>query len=185
LQIRRVNFLAFDWLTDLSPYDIRKKSNYYDKNDKLIEKFLNQRQIQEKLGVSRKLAGCSDKVFDDFDHFGDESRNVVKDIPLILHAGVRVLVYAGDADFICNWIGNKAWTDSLDWSGSKGYQNAPSVPWMSGGKQAGELKSFENLTFLRIFEAGHFVPFDQPEVSLDFFNSWINGELDALSKDKY
>ena len=135
--------------------------------------------MQKQLGVSRKFAGCSDTVFDDFDKFGDESRNIVDDISLILHAGVRLLVYAGDADFICNWIGNKAWTQSLEWTGAKGYRAAPDEPWTSGGKNAGELKSYENLSFLRIFEAGHFVPFDQPAVALDLFNSWINNRLNT------
>ena len=31
-------------------------------------------------------------------------------IPELLANGVKVLIYAGDCDFICNWIGNKAWT---------------------------------------------------------------------------
>ena len=28
-------------------------------------------------------------------------------VPPLLAAGIRVLIYAGDADFICNWMGNK------------------------------------------------------------------------------
>ena len=27
--------------------------------------------------------------------------------------GVRALIYAGDTDFICNWMGNKALTRAL------------------------------------------------------------------------
>ena len=34
----------------------------------------------------------------------------VDTVPPLLAAGVDVLIYAGDADFVCNWIGNKAWT---------------------------------------------------------------------------
>ena len=27
------------------------------------------------------------------------------------------MIYAGDVDFICNWLGNKAWTLDLEWDG--------------------------------------------------------------------
>ncbi len=40
----------------------------------------------------------------------------------------------------------------------------------------GEVKSSGNLTFMRIHGAGHMVPLDQPEASLDFFNRWLGGE---------
>lgn len=36
-------------------------------------------------------------------------------IPDMLAGGVRVMIYAGDMDFICNYKGNKAWTLALDW----------------------------------------------------------------------
>ena len=38
-------------------------------------------------------------------------------IPPLLEAGIDVLIYAGDVDYICNWLGNKAWTKILPWSG--------------------------------------------------------------------
>ena len=34
---------------------------------------------------------------------------------------IPVLIYAGDADYICNWLGNKAWTDALEWHGKGEY----------------------------------------------------------------
>ena len=45
-------------------------------------------------------------------------------VPDLLDNGVRVLIYAGDVDYICNWIGNKAWTMDLPWSGSSQFKNA-------------------------------------------------------------
>lgn len=36
---------------------------------------------------------------------------------------------------------------SLEWTGAKGYRAAPDEPWTGGGKQAGELKLYENCRF--------------------------------------
>ena len=38
------------------------------------------------------------------------------DVKYLLENGVRVLVYSGDKDFICNWRGGEAWTYALEWA---------------------------------------------------------------------
>jgi cathepsin A (carboxypeptidase C) len=43
------------------------------------------------------------------------------------------------------------------------------------GKEAGEFRMAGNFGFLRVYEAGHMVPYDQPEHSLEFINTWIHG----------
>jgi len=35
------------------------------------------------------------------------------DIEFLLEKDVKVLVYNGDKDFICNWMGGEAWTNGL------------------------------------------------------------------------
>ena len=68
----------------------------------------------------------------------------------------------GDADYICNHIGNKAWTLALEWSGQEAFNNAKDVKWTSKltGKEAGDFRMAGNFGFLRVFEAGHMVPYD-------------------------
>jgi cathepsin A (carboxypeptidase C) len=101
-------------------------------------------------------------------------------VPGILEE-IPVLIYAGDADFICNWLGNKAWSDALEWSGHEEYaatelEDLEIVDNKHKGKKIGQVKSSGNLTFMRLFGGGHMVPYDQPEASLEFFNRWIGGE---------
>lgn len=50
-------------------------------------------------------------------------------IPSLLEDGVKVLIYAGDADFICNWLGNLQWTNALKWSGGSQYRKEKLTPW--------------------------------------------------------
>lgn len=49
----------------------------------------------------------------------------------------------------------------MKWSGKQGYNDAPVQKWHSNftGKHAGDVRTFQNLTFLRVFEAGHMVKF--------------------------
>ena len=92
---------------------------------------------------------------------------------------IPVLIYAGDADFICNWLGNHAWTKALEWPGKKSYNAAPYEDLkLSTDKdtKVGSIQTSGNLTFIRIHAAGHMVPYDQPEASLDFLNRWVSGE---------
>jgi len=46
----------------------------------------------------------------------------------------------------------------------------------ANGKKTGTVKSSGNFTFMDIFGAGHMVPMDQPEASIDFLNRWLGGE---------
>ena len=98
-------------------------------------------------------------------------------VPGILEQ-IPVLIYAGDADFICNWLGNQAWSLALEWPGQKAFQAATVKDLkLDNGDKYGKFRNGGgNLTFMQIFGAGHMVPMDQPEASLDFYNRWLGGE---------
>ncbi|KAJ6262656.1 hypothetical protein Dda_3468 [Drechslerella dactyloides] len=55
-------------------------------------------------------------------------KNIIKKIPL--------LVYAGDKDYICDWMGVKAWTEALEWSGKAEFNKAGLKPIYGGGHAA-------------------------------------------------
>ena len=46
--------------------------------------------------------------------------------------------------------------------------------WSIRECEAGQVKQFNNLAFVKIFEAGHFNAFYQPEYVLDLYEKWIN-----------
>lgn len=35
----------------------------------------------------------------------------------LLDDGIPILIYNGDQDYICNWVGGLAWVEALQWSG--------------------------------------------------------------------
>jgi len=99
--------------------------------------------------------------------------NFAPQVSDLLNAGIPVLIYAGDADFICNYMGNKAWSLALEWDYHTEFQNAPDHEW---GDKSGLARSSHGFTFLQVYDAGHMVPTDQPVVALKMITEFMNGE---------
>lgn len=167
--------------TGLNVYDIRgpceeSTSGLCYKGLDYIDEYLNDADVQAALGVeTTKFEGCSNRVGVAFGFTGDGSKPFHYDVAALLEAGVPVLIYAGDKDFICNWVGQTLWLDALVWSGQTEYLAAKTTKWEVQGKAAGEGKSANGLTFLRVYNAGHMVPHDQPVAALEMLNTWLAG----------
>ncbi|KAI8323329.1 peptidase S10, serine carboxypeptidase [Martensiomyces pterosporus] len=163
-----------------NPYDVRldcvgDNECYLIMTD--IDTYLNNPAVQKELGAEvSKFESCSEKVEDKFSLNGDLMKPFHQEIPPLLADSIRVLIYAGDADFRCNWYGNKAWSLAMEWQGKDAFNQAKDEEWNVGREQAGEVRTFENFTFLRVFRAGHMVPYDQPANSLDMINRWLENK---------
>ncbi|RLV92904.1 Carboxypeptidase Y [Spathaspora sp. JA1] len=166
--------------TGRNVYDIRtmcEGSSLCYSQLEYIDQFLNKPEVMEALGAEvEKFESCNFDINRNFMFAGDWMKPYHTRVADLLDADLPVLIYAGDKDFICNWLGNQAWTNELEYKNSKGFSKAEVKKWKVDGKAAGEVKNFENFTFLRIYGGGHMVPFDQPENSLAMVNGWINGD---------
>jgi serine carboxypeptidase-like clade 4 len=40
-------------------------------------------------------------------------RNLAVGVPALLEDGIKVLIYAGEEDLICNWLGKSTWYNKL------------------------------------------------------------------------
>ncbi|KAK7261306.1 hypothetical protein RIF29_27615 [Crotalaria pallida] len=162
---------------NINYYDIRKKCEgdlCYDFSN--VETFLNEKTVRDALGVGDlDFVSCSSRVYSAM--MQDWMRNLEAGIPALLEDGIKVLVYAGEEDLICNWLGNSRWVHAMEWSGQKEFRESPTVQFLVDGAEAGELKSHGPLTFLKVNEAGHMVPMDQPKAALQMLSSWMQGKL--------
>lgn len=146
-------------------YDVRKLCPHHPDNPDCydiiydIQTYLNQPDVQDILGVDVPFKTCKRNINRNFMLSGDMMHPYVNYVGPLLDSGVKVLVYAGDADYICNWIGNKAWVMKLDWSGKDKFDASKDLVWTSKktGRAAGEWRMSGNLAFLRVYEAGHMV----------------------------
>merc|ERR1712070_1250666 len=113
----------------------------------------------------------------EFQAAGDMMRDFSHLIPDLLHDNIGVLIYAGDCDFICNWLGNKAWTKALNWSKTEEFNKADDKDWQLDGKTVARLRSAGDFHFMQVFYAGHMVPMNQPAASVAMVNAFISGKL--------
>ena len=174
--------------TGRNVYDVRKMcegSSLCYKGLEYIDKYLNQDVVKEKLGAEvDTYESCNFDVNRNFLFAGDWMKPYHKNVIDLLEKELPVLIYAGDKDFICNWLGNKAWTNALEWSGKEDFSNAKTEKMFSddGKTQIGQVKNFEYFTFARMFDGGHMVPYDQPEASLAMLNRWLAGDYKLGTK---
>lgn len=167
--------------TGLNPYDIRIPCGNDDlcyEEMNFVSDFLNLPLVKMLLGAEvDEFVSCDSEVGVQFGLYGDIYRPHQQFVGEVLDLGLPVLIYAGDKDYICNWLGNHAWTELLEWEGMYGFQAAKLQNWTTlQGEIAGEVKNFDKLTFLKVNDAGHMVPFNQPEASLDMVNRWLAGD---------
>ncbi|KAG6811216.1 hypothetical protein H0H92_008511 [Tricholoma furcatifolium] len=174
----------------LNPYDVRRKCDRATDGDlcykqmNWIDVWMNNPKNRAALGVNpdQEFASCNMEVNRAFAMQGDGMHNSARLLPELVDNGVRLLVYAGNADMMCNFIGNERWVEQLDTKFHTEFSATKPVPWVTtkSGKLAGEVRSAGgagftagNVTFVTVYEAGHMVPYDQPEPALDLFEKWI------------
>ncbi|OWM70229.1 serine carboxypeptidase-like [Punica granatum] len=169
---------------DTNYYDIRKKcegSLCYDFSN--MEKFLSQKSVREALGVGDiDFVSCSPTVYQAM--LVDWMRNLEVGIPTLLEDGIKLLVYAGEYDLICNWLGNSRWVHAMEWSGKKKFVDSSEVTFEVDGVEAGVLKSYGPLSFMKVHDAGHMVPMDQPKASLEMLKQWTQGKLSTTATEE-
>ncbi|CAD6594526.1 MAG: hypothetical protein ASARMPREDX12_009293 [Alectoria sarmentosa] len=153
--------------------------------------YLNTPIVQSAIGAFQNYTEYSAAVGDAFNTTGDDGREdgTVADMLELLEQGItvclsafyvsvksysqQVMMYTGDADYNCNWLGGEVVSNEVGQPGfnCSGYTNIST----SDGIVHGQVKQSGAFSFVRIYESGHEVPFYQPEIALAIFERAIAG----------
>jgi carboxypeptidase C (cathepsin A) len=176
--------------TEYSPsekayYDVRDYS-VYPQPAQAFPGYLNVGEVQQALGVDTNYsAGSNPEVLTPFWFTGDFVRSYpLSNLVELLDSGIRVALIYGDADYLCNWYGGEDLSLAANFSWATEFQNAGYAPLMVDGERYGDTREYGNFSFTRVFDAGHMVPFYQPEASLAMFNRTIHGVDIATGEHK-
>ncbi|KAI7879834.1 Alpha/Beta hydrolase protein [Mucor mucedo] len=170
--------------THLNPYDIRKTcllnnhiDSCYSEIQDIVE-YANSQEVKTEYGIDSEAGefqNCNSHVKARFDMTKDSLVNTMDQIEKVLATNIRVLVYAGDMNWYNNWYGQTDWLSKLDWIGQVGFNDAKDKDWFSyvSGQKAGTVKSFLNLSFVKVFNAGYYSIYDQPANMIDLYSRWV------------
>ncbi|PIN05225.1 Serine carboxypeptidases (lysosomal cathepsin A) [Handroanthus impetiginosus] len=149
-------------------------SNFDPCSDDYVFTYLNAPEVQKALhadrtGVPVQWEDCNDAINIDWQ---DQPDTVLPVINKLMASGIRVWIYSGDTDGIIHVTTTR---HSMAKLGAP--VKTPWYPWYSQGEVGGYIVGYQNVTFVTIRGAGHFVPSYQPERALTFFSSFIEGKL--------
>ncbi|KID67648.1 carboxypeptidase S1, partial [Metarhizium hybridum] len=155
--------------------------------------YVNQGHILQAIGSPINYTMTSNAVFQAFQDTGDLARGGnIKRLADLLNQGVRIGLMYGDRDYICNWLGGQAVSLAVaNQTGSNyatGFPAAGYAPIIVNESYIGGLvRQYGNLSFSRIYQAGHSVAWYQPETAFQVFarimmgTSVSTGETISLS----
>ncbi|KAJ4252928.1 hypothetical protein NW762_010834 [Fusarium torreyae] len=185
-----VEGMYYDFKTeDRGTYDIRHKSGEDVPPDNW-RPWLNTAPVQNALGVDLNYTS-GNLIYTAFTLSGDFAVGYMKDIEELLELDVQVALVYGDADYICNWRGGEALSLAIDWSGAKEFKDAGYTNLTVNGKAYGETRQYGKLSFSRVWNAGHEVPYFQPAAAFQIFNRTSNrfdiatGQVSITSNSTY
>lgn len=141
-------------------------------NSTAIEDWLNKPDVRDALHIPKHLPKwdiCSDPVSQGYSRDFQDMTSTYKS--LLKDPNLRILIYNGDTDMACNFLGDQWFVNNLNIP-----EKSTRKPWYVDGQVAGFAKEFKQLTYTTIKGAGHMVPQWAPGFAFRMFEKFLNNE---------
>ncbi|XVE93332.1 hypothetical protein REPUB_Repub01dG0182900 [Reevesia pubescens] len=156
----------------------RQECGFDPCSENYVDFYLNTYQVQKSLhanvtGISYRWQSCRDSINRGWK---DSPLTVLPIIQQLMASGINVWLYSGDVDGRVPVTSTKYAIQQLQ----KMYHISvvtPWNPWYTDGEVGGYAVGYQNLTFVTVRGAGHYVPSNQPARALALFSSFLNGKL--------
>ncbi|XVE49169.1 hypothetical protein DITRI_Ditri01bG0060700 [Diplodiscus trichospermus] len=148
-------------------------------SENYVDFYLNTPQVQKSLhaNVTRipyRWQSCSGTISQ---AWNDSPLTVLPTIQRLMAKGIYVCLYSGDVDGRVPVTSTKYAIEQLQ----KTYHISVQTPWnhwYTDGEVGGYAVGYQqNLTFVTVRGAGHYVPSNQPARALALFSSFLNGKI--------
>lgn len=141
---------------------------------------MNDPNVKELLGADPNVSWekCYNSVYHAFAN--DISQSYASNITYILSQTVydiKVMLYNGQDDIVCNTPGVERYIRNLKWNGIPGFIAAKKYIWRdTTGYVIGNYKRYDRLTYVNVNKAGHQVPEYQPWSARNMLQMFITGQ---------
>ncbi|KAH8693079.1 pheromone processing carboxypeptidase KexA [Talaromyces proteolyticus] len=175
----------------INMYDIRLRDqtcgNSWPPDLANVTPYLQRLDVVKALNINPdKATGwkeCSNLVGNEFN--ANQSVPSIQILPEIIESGVRVLLFSGDRDLICNHLGTERLINNMRWNGGVGFETSPGIwaprrDWTFEDEPAGYYQQARNLTYVLFYNASHMVPFDWPRRSRDMLDRFMNVDIASI-----
>jgi len=132
--------------------------------------------VLSKIGATSTYSECSTSVDDLFVKTGDDARTWLPELSALVDSRLKTLIWAGDADINCNWLGGHASVLAMDWYGNATLHSTPMTNITIDGTAVAAVQNVDNFSFARVYGAGHEVPAFKPKAALEIFSQVIRKE---------
>ena len=160
-------------LTDqVNPYNIQQ--HHAPNCNRPSTNALMNTQIRQKLQIIPNDVVWDQHRWDVFESLsGEFMKPAISTVGQLLSTGIKVAIFQGEFDLVCDTPGTMAWIDKLPWYGVSQFKGAPQTDLTANGVSRGYVKRFENLVYYFIRNAGHMVPVDDPDAALEMLREIV------------
>lgn len=100
---------------------------------------------------------CRGRIHQEF--IEPPSNSSITVLPSVLDRGIPVMLFVGDRDFICNYVGMEGLIKEMTWNGRKGLGTVKTESWVVDGTPAGTWVESRNLTYVKVSILMHSVQY--------------------------
>lgn len=138
-------------------------------DDETVISYYNREDVKAALHVENsplRWTTCSDVLHYETQY--NSMKNVVKE--LVDSGRLKTLIYNGDVDMACNFLGDEWFVNTLGYTPTSKYKI-----WKHGKQVAGFFQTYKgNLTFVTVKGSGHMVPQNKPAQALHMISNFLN-----------
>lgn len=136
-----------------------------------LEAYLNDGVVRKALNIPTFLPHWQDCNSEILNTYINIYKSLKKQVLQTLNAGKRGIIYNGDIDMVCDFLGDQWFVEDLGLSPISDY-----TAWHVNNQTAGFVRHFtKNLALVTVRGAGHMVPTDQPDAALKMFKLFLGG----------
>ena len=153
-------------------HNLPQALNKYATDYANLERYLNLSTVKHSLHVASgvKFSLGSPTVANNLEI--GEQNSVESLIPQLLKRQVKALIYTGLEDAKdCNFLGTNLWLKDMHWGN---FNQAPQkITYNSAGEIIGYSTNYRNLSYVKLFSAGHMAAQDQAQNCLEVIQKFI------------